>query len=119
MADPDRLPGAVRNLTRQIVLAACPRRAETVAWRMRGMIGRNFDGFDALIFPGCGNIHTFFMRMPLDVLFLDGHGRVRALRERLVPWRLCWIFGAQTVVELPAGVLARTGTRPGDEIAMA
>ena len=41
-----------------------------------------------------------------------------ALRENLVPWRLCWILRTRTVVELPAGAIARSGTRLGDEIGL-
>ena len=54
----------------------------------------------------CNSIHMFFMRFAIDVLFLDREGRVKKVMLRLRPWRISPIvFGARTVVELPAGLL--------------
>ena len=40
----------------------------------------------ALLIPNCRSIHTFGMRFPIDVTFLDEHGRA-IRRERAVPPR--------------------------------
>lgn len=52
----------------------------------------------------CNGIHTFFMRFPIDVIFLDRKQRVVRVclalrRRRIVPM----VLGAHSVVELPAG----------------
>ena len=107
----------LRNTTRGTVVAARARTADTLAWRMRGMLGRKFDGFDALVFGRNNSIHMFFMHMPLDILFLDAKGRVCGLRNRLRPWRLALCRKARTTVELPAGALEASGTRTGDHVA--
>ncbi len=55
----------------------------------------------------CNSIHMFFMKFAIDVLFLDSGGRVKRVLLALKPWRVSPIvFGARTVVELPAGTLA-------------
>lgn len=60
----------------------------------------------------------FFMRFPIDVLYLDrSHTVVRAQRE-IRPWRIGPLYtkGARFVIELPAGTIARTGTAVGDHL---
>jgi uncharacterized membrane protein (UPF0127 family) len=55
----------------------------------------------------CNSIHTFFMRFSIDVLFLDRQRKVKKVTLDLKPWRLSPIvFGARSVVELPAGTLS-------------
>ena len=106
----------LHNTTRNMLVAGSARVASTLGWRLRGMLRRNFDGFDALVFERCDSIHMFFMHMPLDVLFLDTEGRVRGLRNGLRPWRLAICPGAKTTIELPAGALAASQTCIGDVV---
>ena len=105
----------ILNVTKKQVLAQRCRVAVRTVERMRGMIGRRFDGFDAMVFPHCGGaIHTCFMRLSLDVIFLDRHNRVVSWRCNLPPWRLAAAVKAVTVVEMPAGSLPADAVRPGD-----
>lgn len=106
----------IRNLTRDTVLARQALWARTPLLRLRGMLGRRFDGFDAMIFPRNNSIHMCFMAIPLDVLFVDGQGEVRGLRHSLRPWRLAWQPDACTTIELPAGALLASGTQLGDRL---
>jgi uncharacterized membrane protein (UPF0127 family) len=63
------------------------------------------------------SIHMFFMRYPIDVVFIDKKHRVTKVVSRLRPWRVVlWARGARDCIELRAGALAGTGTRPGDEL---
>ena len=109
----------IYNINQRKYLARQPRWA--VGWfeRLRGMIGRRFvDGeLDAMVFERCGMVHSCWMSIPLDLLFLDVDRRVVAVRCDFRPWR--WPVGcrrAVTVVELPAGVIAATRTRVGDRL---
>lgn len=109
----------IRNLTRQTVLSYRTFQAVSFGDRLRGMIGRPFEqiGIDAMVFPSCSSIHTFFMTFPIDVIFLGADNTVLATHPDCRPWRpviLC--RGAQSVIELPAGALAHTGTIPGDRL---
>ncbi len=65
-------------------------------------------------FARCSAIHTFFMRFPIDVLFLDAHGAIIALHERVAPWRILHRTGSTGVLELAAGTACRAGFRVGD-----
>jgi hypothetical protein len=82
---------------------------------MRGLLGR--DGLDAgtgLWIVPCNSIHMFGMRFPIDALFLDRGLVAVRLVEYLLPGRLVWpVRRAHSVLELPAGALARLGWREG------
>ena len=81
---------------------------------------------EALWLPGVNNIHMFFMRFPIDAVFVDDaergaaagamSRRVVAVRTALRPWRdiVWWVRGGHGVLELPAGAAAASGTAPGD-----
>ncbi len=59
----------------------------------------------------------FFMRYPIDVVFIDRGQRVTKLVTGLKPWRVVWwARGARDCLELPAGALNGTETRPGDQL---
>ncbi|MBI3083216.1 MAG: DUF192 domain-containing protein, partial [Candidatus Omnitrophica bacterium] len=61
----------IRNLTRQTVVAERAAIATGLIRRMVGLLSRShLDEGEALIFPRCSAIHTWFMRFPLDVVFL-------------------------------------------------
>ncbi len=88
--------------------------------RLRGMIGRRFDpgdGLDAMVFPHCNAIHTMWMSMPIDVIFLDADSKAVGLFPAVKPWRLSLVCrGAATVVELPVGAIAESGTEAGHHL---
>ena len=57
----------------------------------------------ALLIPRCRSVHTFGMRFALDLVWLDGEGRVVGVDEDVQPWRFRGRLGAAAVVEVPAG----------------
>ncbi|HZB06921.1 MAG TPA: DUF192 domain-containing protein [Thermoleophilaceae bacterium] len=74
------------------------------AWqRVRGLAGRHTppEG-SALLFPRCRSVHTFGMRFPIDVVFLDRWGWPVAIRRAIKPCRVVACRGAAAVVELQA-----------------
>ena len=103
------------NRTKKNILAEKPWTARSFAIRARGMIGRKFDSFDAMIFPRCPAVHTFFMSMPIDIVFLSSENRILALYHNVKPWKACIrCAGASQTIELPAGTLQRTGAECDD-----
>lgn len=94
--------------------------ASSAGARLKGLLGRAaLPEGEALLIAPCTSIHTLFMRFPIDVLFVDRRGRVVRAIERMAPWRATRLYlSAQWVAELPAGTLARSGTREGDEVAL-
>ncbi len=85
--------------------------ARTTWARFVGLMGRQaLDAGAGLWIEPCNSIHMFFMRFAIDVLFLDRQRRVKKVMLNLKPWRISPIvFGARTVVELPAGTLSDLG----------
>ncbi len=96
-------------------LARHPRWALRWPTRLRGMIARRFSPvFDAMVFPSCAGVHSCFMTVPLDLIFVDPAGRVVAVRHHFPPWR--WAWGgraADTVIEVPAGAAVAAGVEVG------
>jgi hypothetical protein len=59
---------------------------------------------EALWLDPCGGIHTWGMRYPIDVLFLDRELRVLRVARNIRPWRMALApRGTRSVVELPPG----------------
>jgi uncharacterized protein len=111
------------NQTRDQLLADRGELARSFWARGRGLMGRATlpQGFALVIYPE-SSIHTFFMRIPIDVLFVGRDHRVVALRETMppgrpfagvAPWR------GRYVIEMPAGVIAATATQIGDQLVLA
>ena len=90
------------------VVAENLERADSSWSRFVGLMGRpGLEAGRGLWLEPCNSIHMFFMRFPIDVLFLDRQRRVKKVMLGLKPWRVSPIvFGARTVVELPAGTLS-------------
>jgi uncharacterized membrane protein (UPF0127 family) len=55
-----------------------------------------------LLIPACRGVHTFGMRFPLDLVFLDRQGRVLVIRRGVAPRRLVSWREADAVLELPS-----------------
>ena len=106
------------NRSRQAILATECEAADSGWERMRGLLGRSKEDFS----PGKGlwlvpasSIHTIGMSFPIDVAYLDRAGRVIHLYHRLPPLRVAAIkFKSHSILELPAGTLAKTRTEVGD-----
>ncbi|MDQ4036602.1 MAG: DUF192 domain-containing protein [Chloroflexota bacterium] len=63
------------------------------------------------------SIHMFFMRYPIDAVFVGKSGRVTKVVANLKPWRVVWwARGARDCLELRAGAAALSETQEGDEL---
>ena len=95
-------------LARDLEVAATPWR------RMKGLLGRErLDEGQGMLIELCSSVHTFFMRFPIDVVYLDREGSVLKVVHSMAPWRMSFCLGARKTAELPAGTAAATGLRPG------
>ena len=111
-------PFVVRNRTRGSTLAVKVRLADTPHSRRVGLLRhKNLAPGEGLwIYPTLA-IHTFGMRFPIDVAFLDRRLRIKRIYHGLAPFRLTVpVWGARSVLELASGSLASTGTSVGDEL---
>jgi uncharacterized membrane protein (UPF0127 family) len=105
------------NESKGAIVAPRVKVASSLWARSVGLLGAvSLSADKGLWLKPCRSIHTFFMRFPIDVLFLDRQGIV-LFKATLVPWRFSrWERQAGSVLELAAGTLARTKTDVGDRI---
>ena len=83
--------------------------------RMRGLLGRGgLESGEGLLLRPAGSVHMFFMRFPIDVVFLARDRTVVGVKHRLAPWRVAGARHAVASLELPAGRAAEVGLEKGD-----
>lgn len=90
----------------------------TAIGRMRGLLGRDgLSSGDGMLLTDCRWVHTWFMRFPIDVVFLNATYQVVGLRANLHPWRFSpLVFAACMTLELPAGSIARLGIQQNAQL---
>jgi hypothetical protein len=105
------------NLTRQELLAHSVEIADHGATRRKGLLGRDcLPAGEGLWIVPCEAVHTFGMKFPIDLIYLDRKKQVKKIRNSVRPWRLSACLSAYSVIELPSGSLKLTKTRPGDQL---
>jgi len=106
----------IRNKTRGTLLADKAIMADTPFKRIKGLLGRQAlrEG-EALILKPCNCVHTFFMRFPIDCLFVDKNKRVIKMISHLNPFRITGLcFSSSMVIELPLETIRNSATQEGD-----
>jgi uncharacterized membrane protein (UPF0127 family) len=85
--------------------------------RRRGLLGHDsLSEGSAMVIAPCNAVHTFFMRFPIDIMFVARDGRVLKVRRDVRPWRLAAALRGFVAIELPVGAIDRSDTRPGDTL---
>jgi hypothetical protein len=115
---------SARNISRGTVLADRVEVAASLWAKFMGLMGRrDLPVGDGLWLPASNGIHMFFMRIPIDAVFLgkagrDGDRTVRSVHRNLRPWLglVPLVRGADGCLELPVGTIDGTGTAPGDVV---
>jgi uncharacterized protein len=93
--------------------------ADTVATRAKGLLGRaGIASDEGLLLTPAPAIHTFFMRFPIDAVFVDRDMKVVGVAPRLRPWRWARRPHARAVLELSAGESERRGVRIGERLTL-
>jgi uncharacterized protein len=92
--------------------------ADTFFTRLKGLLGKNkLPHGEGLWIKPCNSVHTFGMKFPIDVVFLDKENHVVGLAKTLRPNRVsCLYSSASSVIELPAGTIDVAVTVIGDHI---
>ena len=100
----------MRNETRNTVLAEAAELANTSAKRRTGLLKHErLEPGDGLWIVPCESVHTFFMKFPIDLVYLDKQRKVRKVRHAVPAWRLSACLTAHSVLELPAGTVEAHG----------
>jgi uncharacterized membrane protein (UPF0127 family) len=109
----------LRRMDGTIVCERC-QLADSPVSRLRGLLGRDgLEPGEGLLLRPASAVHTWFMRFPIDAVFLNRDLVVLGIADGLEPWRAAGRRGARAVLELPAGECARRGLEVGDELALA
>jgi uncharacterized membrane protein (UPF0127 family) len=87
--------------------------------RMRGLLGRDrLEPGSGMLIDAAPSVHMFFMRFPIDVVFLDRDWRVVRVVHGLRPWRVAGARRAVAALELPPGAAAEAGIKEGDVLSL-
>ena len=107
----------VRNVTRETLLADRAEIADTSAKRRTGLLKHaGLAPGEGLWIAPCEGVHTFAMKFSIDVVFLNRKKKVVKIRPDMVRGRISFHIRAHSVLELPAGRIAETGTVAGDQL---
>ncbi len=107
----------VRNVTRGKILASAAGVANTSETRRTGLLKHtSLPPGEGLWIVPTEAVHCFGMKFDIDVLFLDKGKKILKLRENMKPRRIAICWRAKSVLELPAGTIAATGTLVGDQL---
>jgi uncharacterized membrane protein (UPF0127 family) len=107
---------SLRTLDDRVVCERCLV-ADSPWTRMRGLLGGGgLESGEGLLLRPSGSVHTFFMRFPIDVVFLSRDGEVLKIAQALPPWRTAAARRAKMALELGAGEADRSGIRVGSRL---
>ncbi len=90
--------------------------ADTFWKRLKGLMGtRSLPDDTGLLLDPCNSVHTWYMKYPIDVLFLSREGQVLHVEDCLAPNRgPKTVREAAKVLELSGGQAARLKIGIGD-----
>lgn len=92
------------NLLQSISLNYPIRAADTFVSRFFGLMGKENVDYGLLLIP-CKSIHTFFMKVNIDVVYLDNALTVVDIEKNMAPWKTGKYHSkAHGILELPAGM---------------
>lgn len=107
----------IKNVDRGADVATDADIADTSQKRRTGLLKHtHLAAGEGLWIVPCEAVHTFGMQFPIDVLYLSKKRKVLKIRENMKRSRMSMCLWAHSVLELPAGRAAETGTRAGDQL---
>jgi len=87
--------------------------------RMVGLLGKKeLPAGEALLIRPCSSVHTFFMRFPMDAIFVNRENQVLKVVRGMRPFRFAGARRSHAVIELMGGALADGQVQPGDQLTL-
>ena len=81
----------IRNQTRGTVLGEAVELADTSAKRRTGLLKhQRLEPGQGLWIVPCESVHTFFMKFPIDLVYVDKRHKVRKVRHAVPSWVKPW-----------------------------
>lgn len=92
--------------------------ADNFFTRGKGLLGRStLSAEEALWIHRCNSIHTYFMKFPIDCVFVDRDLKVKKIYRNVGPWKFIFpVWGASSVIEMSAGTAADLKINVGDQL---
>jgi uncharacterized membrane protein (UPF0127 family) len=92
--------------------------ARSLWTRTKGLLGRaSLPAGHGLWILRCNSVHTFFMKFPIDLIFLNRDMEVAKTYKSVRPGRVVWpVLSASSVVELSGGFLERHPVQVGEKL---
>jgi len=86
--------------------------------KAKGLIGtKEMDENFGLWLKPCSSIHTFFMSIAIDVIYLDRALKIQRIDHQIQPWRVPRpAFGSHSVIEIKAGAAKKNNLSIGDQL---
>lgn len=91
--------------------------AQTFTERLVGLLGHaSLQDDEALLLHRCNQVHTLFMRFPIDIVVLNAANVVVGCKG-LKPWRLSpFYFSGSKIIEIPWGQVQKRGIARGQKV---
>lgn len=106
----------INHLTQNTLVPNLEKAADFLS-RGKGLLGRtHLESSKGLWILNCRDIHTCFMKFPIDAVFLDKKMKVVSLHKNIQPWRFTFSWKASSVVEMPAGKIDEMKIQIGDQL---
>ncbi|UMZ75029.1 putative ACR [Natranaerofaba carboxydovora] len=106
------------NKNNKVLISSHIKVADTFFKRLKGLLGTKDlpSGKGLLIIP-CKQVHTFFMRYNLDLIFLDEYNTIVHMIEDIPPFRISpYIKESEKVLELKAGTIKQYNLMEGEKL---
>lgn len=107
----------IRNISKDKVLINRIKFANSILENIFGLMFKSSINYGLVFNFNIENkhhIHTYFMKFPIDVLFVDSKFNVSKIYHNVKPWRFDVFGRGKYVIELPAG--KSLNTQVGDKI---
>lgn len=110
----------IDNISRGVTLVDRGRKADNPWRRFRGLMGiAELPNGSGLLIEPCDSIHTHFMRIPIDVIYVSADHEIVHIDSAMKPWRIGRRHHrSKYVIEVPSGTTERTGTQVGDRLGL-
>lgn len=94
--------------------------ADSFWTRFMGLMGKTEEQIlemGGLLIKPCSQIHMFFMKTPIDVVYLDSRNEIIKIDYEVPTWKCCkTVKGSVSVLELPKGAAKQLGLNEYDRL---
>jgi len=90
-------------------------KTETTIERTKGLLGKKALTAGGLWIKPCNSVHTFGMKFPIDLIYLNKNNVIIKTVSALKVWRASGCFRAASILELPTGTIQQFNLQNGTQ----